>query len=88
MIRLNTLSQETGCDIMVKAEFANGGGSVKDRPALFLIQEGIKDGKNGYSSLLRRFKYSEGSLFWRFVIPKVRYSEGSLFRRLVNPKLK
>ena len=80
MIRLNTLSQETGCDIMVKAEFANGGGSVKDRPALFLIQEGIKDGKNGYSSLFRRFKYSKGSLFRRSVIPKVNCSEGLLIQ--------
>ena len=28
-----------------------------------------------------KIRYSEGSLFRRFVIPKVRYSEGSLIRR-------
>nr|XP_054758925.1 uncharacterized protein LOC129264976 [Lytechinus pictus] len=45
LIRLNKVSQETGCDIVVKAEFANGGGSVKDRAALFLIQQGIDEGR-------------------------------------------
>ncbi|XP_071484769.1 uncharacterized protein [Diadema antillarum] len=45
LIRLNKVSEETGCDIMVKAEFANGGGSVKDRAALFLIKQGIDEGR-------------------------------------------
>lgn len=45
LIRLNKVSEETGCDITVKAEFANGGGSVKDRAALFLIKQGIDEGR-------------------------------------------
>ncbi|KAL8622665.1 hypothetical protein ACOMHN_009299 [Nucella lapillus] len=45
LIRLNKVSEETGCEILVKAEFCNGGGSVKDRAALFLIQNAIKTGQ-------------------------------------------
>ena len=45
LVRLNKLSQETGCEILVKAEFANGGGSVKDRAALFLIKDSEAKGE-------------------------------------------
>ena len=37
LIRLNSLSAETGCEILGKAEFMNPGGSVKDRTALGII---------------------------------------------------
>ncbi len=39
MIRLESLSRQTGCDILGKAEFLNPGGSVKDRAALFIIED-------------------------------------------------
>jgi cysteine synthase A len=39
LIRLNTFSQETGCEILAKAEFLNPGGSVKDRAALYIIED-------------------------------------------------
>ena len=39
LIRLDSLSQETGCEILVKAEFLNPGGSVKDRAALYIIED-------------------------------------------------
>ncbi|CAH1792152.1 unnamed protein product [Owenia fusiformis] len=45
LVRLNKFSAETGCEILAKAEFANGGGSVKDRAALYLIQQAQKDGQ-------------------------------------------
>ncbi|XP_065899017.1 uncharacterized protein [Dysidea avara] len=45
LIRLNMLSQETGCEILVKAEFLNCGGSVKDRAALYLIKDAEKKGQ-------------------------------------------
>ncbi len=38
LIRINTLSEETGCEILGKAEFMNPGGSVKDRAALWMIE--------------------------------------------------
>lgn len=37
LIRLPRLSQETGCQILGKAEFLNPGGSVKDRAAMGII---------------------------------------------------
>ena len=39
LIRLAKLSAETGCDILGKAEFMNPGGSVKDRAALWMINQ-------------------------------------------------
>jgi cysteine synthase len=39
LIRLNNFSEETGCEILGKAEFLNPGGSVKDRAALYIIED-------------------------------------------------
>ena len=47
LIRLNRLSEETGCEILGKAEFLNPGGSVKDRAALWIIREHEKSGALG-----------------------------------------
>ena len=44
LIRLNKLSDETGCEILGKAEFLNPGGSVKDRAALSMIRDAEKRG--------------------------------------------
>ena len=45
LIRLKKASEETGCEILGKAEFMNPGQSVKDRAALFIIQDAIKSGR-------------------------------------------
>ena len=39
LIRINSLSEATGCEILGKAEFMNPGGSVKDRAAWWMIRE-------------------------------------------------
>ncbi|KAG9104077.1 Cysteine synthase 1 [Ceratobasidium sp. 370] len=44
-IRLNKLSDETGCDILGKAEFQNPGGSVKDRAALYVVKDAEESGR-------------------------------------------
>ena len=44
LIRLNSFSEETGCEILGKAEFLNPGGSVKDRAALYIIEQAEKEG--------------------------------------------
>jgi cysteine synthase len=44
LIRLNSFSEETGCEILGKAEFLNPGGSVKDRAALYIIQQAEDQG--------------------------------------------
>jgi cysteine synthase A len=44
LIRLNSVSEATGCEILGKAEFLNPGGSVKDRAALYIIEDAEKKG--------------------------------------------
>ncbi|MFQ4140604.1 cysteine synthase A [Chlorogloeopsis sp. ULAP02] len=44
LVRLNSFSEETGCEILAKAEFLNPGGSVKDRAALYIIEDAEKKG--------------------------------------------
>ncbi|MGF1621546.1 MAG: cysteine synthase A [Rhodomicrobiaceae bacterium] len=44
LIRLKKASDETGCEILGKAEFMNPGQSVKDRAALFIINDAIARG--------------------------------------------
>lgn len=45
LIRLKSFSEETGCEILGKAEFLNPGGSVKDRAALYIIEDAEKKGQ-------------------------------------------
>ncbi len=45
LIRLNLLSEETGCEILGKAEFLNPGGSVKDRAALWMLRRAEVEGR-------------------------------------------
>lgn len=44
LIKLNSFSEETGCNILAKAEFLNPGGSVKDRAALYIIKDAEERG--------------------------------------------
>ena len=44
LIRLNTFSDETGCEILGKAEFLNPVGSVKDRAAKGILETFERDG--------------------------------------------
>jgi len=45
LIRLNRVSEATGCEILGKAEFMNPGQSVKDRAALFIVEDAIRHGR-------------------------------------------
>jgi cysteine synthase len=44
LIKLKRVSEATGCTILGKAEFMNPGQSVKDRAALFIIEDAVKKG--------------------------------------------
>ncbi|CAB08745.1 Cysteine synthase Cys12 [Schizosaccharomyces pombe] len=44
MVRIKSLSQATGCDILAKAEFLNPGNSPKDRVALQMIRTAEENG--------------------------------------------
>src|SRR6202047_4810542 len=45
LIRLRSVSEETGCEILGKAEFMNPGGSVKDRAARAIVLAAEKSGE-------------------------------------------
>ena len=42
LVRLKQASELTGCNIYGKAEYLNPGESVKDRAALFIVEDAIK----------------------------------------------
>jgi cysteine synthase A len=44
LLKLKRASEQTGCAILGKAEFMNPGQSVKDRAALFIIEDAVKSG--------------------------------------------
>ncbi|WP_028776030.1 2,3-diaminopropionate biosynthesis protein SbnA [Shimazuella kribbensis] len=44
VVRLEKLFPQTHVNVMAKLEFMNPGGSMKDRPARFFIEQGIQDG--------------------------------------------
>ncbi|XP_058070607.1 cysteine synthase 2-like [Magnolia sinica] len=56
LIRINSLSDATGCEILAKAEFLNPGGSVKDRVAVKIIEEALE-----FGHLVRGGVVTEGS---------------------------
>lgn len=44
LVSLRRLFQDPQIDVIAKLEFLNPGGSVKDRPARFIIEQGLQDG--------------------------------------------
>jgi len=44
LIKLKKVSEQTGCTILGKAEFLNPGQSIKDRAALYILQQALKSG--------------------------------------------
>lgn len=45
LLRISSLSRLAGCDIFMKCEYMNPGGSVKDRAARFMVEEALSSGK-------------------------------------------
>jgi cysteine synthase A len=44
LVHLRRLFPYQGLDVIAKLEFLNPGGSVKDRPARFIVEQGLQDG--------------------------------------------
>jgi len=44
LVRLNHISEATGCEVLGKAEFMNPGGSIKDRAALYVVKDAEEKG--------------------------------------------
>ena len=47
LVRLNRVGKEKGCEILVKPEFLNPSGSIKDRIAKLMVEAAEKEGKLG-----------------------------------------
>jgi len=45
LLRINSISELTGCETLLKCEQQNPGGSIKDRAALQMVQDAIFSGK-------------------------------------------
>ncbi len=45
LVHLRSFDRESGCRILGKCEFMNPGASVKDRPALFMIEQAEREGR-------------------------------------------
>lgn len=45
LLRIDSLSELTGCDIYIKCEFQNPGGSIKDRAALQMVKDAVDNGE-------------------------------------------
>ena len=45
MVRLNKIGRDTGCELLVKCEYLNPGGSVKDRIGKRMVLEAAKSGR-------------------------------------------
>lgn len=45
LVRLNKVGKSTGCEILVKCEYLNAGGSVKDRIGRRMVEEAQKSGR-------------------------------------------
>jgi cysteine synthase A len=44
LVKLNRLFPQPGVEVLAKLEFMNPGGSMKDRPARYIIEKGLADG--------------------------------------------
>lgn len=52
LLKIQTLSELTGCEIMAKLEYLNPGGSIKDRTAKAIITQAEKAGQLGYGGCI------------------------------------
>ena len=86
LVRLKQASELTGCDIYGKAEYFNPGESVKDRAALFIVQNAIKkkliskggtivEGTAGNTGIGLAIVCKEYDLKLKIVIPKTQSIE-------------
>ena len=86
LVRLKQASELTGCNIYGKAEYLNPGESVKDRAALFIVQDAIKkklivkggtivEGTAGNTGIGLAIVCKEYQLKLKIVIPKTQSIE-------------
>jgi cysteine synthase len=98
LIRLKQASELTKCNIYGKAEFLNPGASVKDRAALYIVQDAIKnnkikaggvvvEGTAGNTGIGLALVCKEYDLSLKIVIPKTQSSEKKELLRHLGAEL-
>ncbi len=98
LIRLQRASEETGCDILGKAEFLNPGQSVKDRAALYIIRDAEKrgllkpggvivEGTAGNTGIGLALVGNARGYRTRIVIPETQSDEKKSFLRVIGAEL-
>ncbi len=98
LIRLQRASEETGCDILGKAEFLNPGQSVKDRAALYIIRDAEKrgllkpggvivEGTAGNTGIGLALVGNARGYRTKIVIPETQSEEKKSFLRVIGAEL-
>ena len=98
LVRLKQASELTGCNIYGKAEYCNPGESVKDRAALFIVQDAIKkkliakggtivEGTAGNTGIGLAVVCKEYGLKLKIVIPKTQSIEKKEFLKKLGADL-
>ncbi|NKE73552.1 2,3-diaminopropionate biosynthesis protein SbnA [Candidatus Manganitrophus noduliformans] len=83
LISLRRLFPRPGVEVIAKLEFFNPGGSMKDRPARFIIEQGLRDGTIGSGTHL--VESSSGNL--GIALAMISRVYGLTFTCVVDPKI-
>lgn len=62
LVRLSRLFPQSGIEVIAKLELFNPGGSVKDRPARYIVEQGLRDGSIRPGAHL--IESTSGNLAW------------------------
>ena len=92
LVRLKQASELTGCHIYGKAEYFNPGESVKDRAALYIVNDALKrliskggtivEGTAGNTGIGLAIVCKEYDLKLKIVIPKTQSIEKTNFKKI------
>lgn len=83
VVRLSRLFRDSQCEVLAKMEMCNPGGSVKDRPARYILEQGIADGTIPPNAHI--VESSSGNL--AIALAMVCRLRGFRFTAVVDPKI-
>lgn len=83
IVRLSRLFRDSRCEVMAKMELCNPGGSVKDRPARYIVERGLSDGSIPCNAHI--IESSSGNL--AIALAMVCRLRGLRFTAVVDPKI-